>query len=107
MPSRILVRQNRRVLNPRPESLFNLDKDRFVKTIHLRTKNWLAPAAGGLTPPQKKSNNEVSEVASSDEDSASSSSDEGSCSAATDGDKNLPSSSVEDIGMAPDATNGR
>jgi hypothetical protein len=95
-----------RGLKPPPVSLFNLDEDRSVKTIHLRNKNRLTPAAGGSTPPQKKSNNKIVEVASSDEDSASSSSDEGSRSAATNGDKNLPSSSVEDNGMAPYATNG-
>jgi hypothetical protein len=89
-----------------PESLFNLNEDRSVKTIHLCNKNWLAPAAGGTPPPQKKSNNKVVEMTSSDEDSASSSSDEGSRSAATDGDKNLPSSSVEDNGMAPATANG-
>jgi hypothetical protein len=41
-------------LKPPPESLFNLEEDRSVKTIHLRNKNWLAPATGGSTPPQKK-----------------------------------------------------
>ena len=105
MPSRILVQQNRAVLNPPPESLFNLDENRSIKTIHLRNKNRLAPAKGGSPPPQKKSNNEVVEVASSDEDSASSSSDEGLRSAATDGDENLPSSTVEDKGMAPATAN--
>ncbi len=93
-------------LKPPPESLFNLDEDRSVKTIHLRNKNRLAPAASGTPPPQKKSNNEVLEMMSSDEDSASSSSDEGLRSAATNGDKNLPSSSFEDNGMAPAAANG-
>ncbi len=93
-------------LKPPPESLFNLNKDRSIKTIHLRNENRLAPAASGKPPPQKKSNNEVVEMTSSDEDSASSSSDEGSRSAATDGDKNLPSSSVDDNGMAPAVANG-
>jgi hypothetical protein len=93
-------------LKPPPESLFNLDEDRSVNTIHLRNKNRPAPAAGGSPPPQKQSNNEVVEVASSDEDSASSSSDDGSRSAATDGDEKHPSSSVEDDGMTPGAANG-
>ena len=107
MPSKILGRRKKGGLKPPPESLFNLDEDRSVKTIHLRNENWPAPAAGGSPPPQKQSNNEVVEVASSDEDSASSSSDDGSRSAATDGDEKHPSSSVEDNGMTPGATNGR
>jgi hypothetical protein len=87
-------------LKPPPESLFNLDKDRSVKTIHLRNDNWLAPATGGLPPPQKKSNSKVVNLVSSDEDSASSSSEEGLRSAATNGDFYDPSSSVEDNGLA-------
>jgi hypothetical protein len=93
-------------LKPPPESLFNLDEDRSIKTIHLCNDNRLAPAADGLPPPQKKSNSEVVNLASSDEDSASSSSEEGSSSAATKGDFYDPSSSVEDNGLAPAAADG-
>jgi hypothetical protein len=46
-------------------------------------------------------------MTSSDEDSASSSSDKGLHPAATDGDEYTPSSSVENNGQAPVATNGR
>jgi hypothetical protein len=108
MPLKILVRRSRAVLNPPPESLFNLDKDRSIKTIHLCNDNWLAPAMGGLPPPQKRLNSEVVNLASSDEDSASSSSEEGSRSAATDEDfYDPPSSNVEDNGLAPATANGR
>jgi len=93
-------------LKPPPESLFNLDKDRSIKTIHLRNNNRLAPAADGLPPPQKKSNSEVVNLVSTDEDSASSSSEEGLCSAATDGDFYDPSSSVEDNSLAPAVADG-
>jgi hypothetical protein len=90
---------------PPPESLFNLDKDCSIKTIHLHNDNRL-PSAGGTPPPQKKSNTEVVKLANSDEDSASSSIDEGLRSAATNADEYAPSSSAEDNSQAPAATDG-
>ncbi len=90
---------------PPPESLFNLDKDCSIKTIYLRNNNWL-PSAGGTPLPQKKLNIKVIKLANSGEDSASSSRDDRSCSAAADGDENVPSSSAEDNSQAPAATNG-
>jgi hypothetical protein len=92
-------------LKPPPESLFNLNEDRSIKTIHLRNDNRLL-SAGGSSPPRQKLNTEVVELASFDEESASSSSDEGSRSAAANGDEVLPSSSAEENGQAPGAANG-
>ncbi len=37
-------------LKPPPESLFNLDEDRSIKTIHLHNDNWLL-STGGSSPP--------------------------------------------------------
>jgi hypothetical protein len=91
---------------PPPESLFNLDEDCSIKTIHLRNDNWL-PSTGGSPLPQKKSNTETVKPTSSDEDYASSSSDKGLRSAAANRDEYAPTSSIEDIGQAPVATNGR
>jgi hypothetical protein len=91
---------------PPPESLFNLDKDRSIKTIHLRNDNRLPSTAGEPHPLQKKPTNEAVHLMNSDEESASSSSDDGSRSAAAKGDKYSPSSSTEENGQAPDATNG-
>jgi hypothetical protein len=81
----------RKPLAPPPESLFNLDEDRSVKTIHDRNMNRLPSA--GHTPPRKT--NEIVQVASSDEDSASSSSEYGSRNATADGDDDAPVSSDE------------
>ena len=91
---------------PPPESLFNLDKDRSIRTIHLRNDDRLPPTAGEPHPLQKKPTNEVVNLTNSDEESASSSSDDESRSAATKGDEYSPSSSAEENGQAPDATNG-
>ena len=91
---------------PPPELLFNLDEDHSIKTIHLRNKAQLSLKEGGSQPLQKKSIDKVVQPTSSDEESASSSSDEGSRSAAADGVEYSPSSSAEDNGQAPDATNG-
>jgi hypothetical protein len=88
-----------------PESLFNLDEDRSIKTVHLCNDNRL-PSAGGSTLPRKKPNTKVVELVSSDEESTSSSSDKGSHSAAANGDEVLPSSSAEDNGQAPGAADG-
>ena len=93
---------------PRPpsESLFNLDKDRSIKTIHHRNNN-RPTSASGISPPRKRPNNEVVDATNSDEDSASSSSDDGSYSAAADGDEeDLPASSAEANGQAPGTTDG-
>jgi hypothetical protein len=91
---------------PSPDSLFNLDKDHSIKTIHLRNDDRL-PSAGATPPPYKKLNTKVIELANSDEDFAYSSRNDGLHSAATDGDKDAPSSSAEDNSQAPAVTNGR
>ena len=62
-----------KALTPPPESLFNLDKDRSIKTIHDRNLN--RPSAAG-TPPWKNVSETV-DMTFSDEDSTPSSSDEG------------------------------
>jgi hypothetical protein len=91
---------------PPPESLFNLDEDRSIKTIHHRNENQPI-LASGISPPRKRSNNEVVDATNSDEDSASPSSDDSSYSAAADGDEeDLPASSAEANGQAPGTTDG-
>jgi hypothetical protein len=91
---------------PPPESLFYLDEDRSIKTIHLCNDNQLPPSVGEPHPHQKKRTDKVVHLMNSDEESASSSSDDGSRSAAAKGDKYSPSSSAEENSQAPDATNG-
>jgi hypothetical protein len=93
--------------NPPPELLFNLDEDRSIKTIHLRNEARLSLKEGGSQPLQKKLIDKVVQPMSSDEESASSSRNEGLRSAAANGVEYSPSSSAEDNGQAPDATNGR
>jgi hypothetical protein len=81
---------------PPPETLFNLDKDRSIKTIHNCNEKQL-PSAGSPAPP-KKSNPEVIRLTDSDEDPASSSGDDRLRSAATDGDDDAPAPSDGDLG---------
>ncbi len=87
-----------------PETLFNLDEDRSIKTIHNRNEKQL-PSAGSPAPP-KKLNPKVVRLTDSDEDPTSSSGDDGSRSAATNGDDDAPAPSDGDLGRAPDAADG-
>jgi hypothetical protein len=96
----------RGIPKPPPESLFNLDEDRSIKTIHLRNETRLPLNADGPGRSQKKSSNEVVLLTNSDEESASSSSDEGSRSVTADGVDFPPSSSAEVNGQGTDAING-
>ncbi len=89
---------------PPLETLFNLDEDHSVKTIHHRHEN-CQPLAGS-TPPRKLGNEIVNMTNSEDEGSTSSSCDEGSRAAATKGGEVGPSPSAGDNGMAPGTTGG-
>jgi hypothetical protein len=91
---------------PPPESLFHLDEDCLIKTIHLRNDTRLPSTAGEPHPLQKKSTSEVVHLNNPDEESASLSSDDGSQSAAAKGDEYSPSTSAEENCPAPDVTNG-
>ena len=93
-------------LKPPPESLFNLDEDRSIKTIHLRNESKLPNRATRPQPVSKESTSEIVQLTSSDEESASSSSTEGSHSGVTDGVEDSPASSAEDLGKASGATDG-
>ena len=83
-----------------PESLFNLDEDRSIKTIHQRNEINLPPWSNGSQPAQKKSASEIVQLTSSDEDSASSSSIDGLHSTATKGVEISPPSSAEGTSQA-------
>ena len=87
---------------PPPESLFNLDKDRSVKTIHDRNMKRLPSTE--YSPPRKT--NEIIQVASSDEDSTSSSSDSRSRNATADGEDGAPASSEEVNGEQSETLGG-
>ncbi len=89
---------------PLSETLFNLDEDCSVKTIHHWHGN-RKPLAG-LTPPRKLGNEIVNMTNSKDEGFTSSSCDEGLRTGATKGDEVGPSPSAGDNGMAPGATSG-
>jgi hypothetical protein len=89
---------------PPPETLFDLDRERLVKTIH--QCNEKSQPSMGSTPPARKTGTRIVNLMASDKDSTSSSSNKGSCSAASDGGANSPSSSDKDNGQAPGATNG-
>ena len=91
---------------PPPESLFNLEEDRSVKTVHHRHEEVQEATTAGNTPP-RKGKNEIVELASSDEDSASSSSQDGPCATDAVGDVDSPTSSAEDDGNAVGAADGR
>jgi hypothetical protein len=90
---------------PPPESLFNLEEDRSVKTVYHRHEEVQEATTAGNTP-LRKGKNEIVELASSDEDSASSSSLDGPCAADAVGDEDSPTSSAEDDGNAVGAADG-
>jgi hypothetical protein len=56
---------------PPPESLFNLDEDRSITTIHHRNEVCSSLEAGGPRPSQGKLTGEVVHLTNSDEESAS------------------------------------
>jgi hypothetical protein len=93
-------------LKPPPESLFNLDEDRLIKTIHQRNEGKLPSRATAPQPASKKLTSEIIQLTSLDEESTSSSSTEGSCSDVTDGVKDSPASSAEDLGNTSGTTDG-
>ena len=90
---------------PPPESLFNLEDDRSVKTVHHHHEVEQEAITAGNTPP-RKGKNKIVELASSDEDSASSSSQDGLRAADAVGDGDSPTSSAEDDGNAVGAADG-
>ena len=90
---------------PPPESLFNLEEDQSVKTVHHRQEVEQEATTTGNTP-SRKGKNEIVELASSDEDSASSSSQDGLRAADAVGDGDSPTSSAEDDGIAVGAAEG-
>ena len=89
---------------PPPESLFNLNKERSIKTIHLRKDKRQPPK--GVSSPMRKSGNGMVNLTTSDGDSASSSGDEGLRSAAANKDSNVLALSDEVNGQAPGTTGG-
>jgi hypothetical protein len=82
---------------PPPKTLFNLEEDWYVKTVHHRLEQ--AATTAGSTPPWK-GKGKVVNVASSDEESASSSSQVRPRTAAAVGDEDSSASSDEDDGNA-------
>ena len=90
---------------PPPETLFNLEEDRSVKTVHHRHEEQQAATTASTTPP-RKGNNKIVEVASSDEDSASLSSQDRPRATDAVGDEDSPTSSAEDDGNAVGAADG-
>jgi hypothetical protein len=88
---------------PPPETLFNLEEDWSVKTVHHCHEQ--AATTAGSTPPWK-GKGKVVNVASSDEESASSSSQVRSRTAAAIGDEDSSASSDEDDGNALGMANG-
>jgi hypothetical protein len=86
-----------------PETLFNLEEDRSVKTLHHHHEQ--AATTAGSTPP-RKSKGEVVNVASSDEESASSSSQVSPHTAAAVGDEDSSASSDEDDSNALGVADG-
>ncbi len=89
---------------PPPETLFNLEEDRSIKTVHHCHEQ--AATTAGSTPPWK-GKGEVVNVASSDEESASSSSQDRPRTEAAVGDEDFFASSDEDDANAQGAVNGR
>jgi hypothetical protein len=85
------------------ETLFNLEEDWSVKTVHHRHKQ--AATTAGSTPPWK-GKGKVVNVASSDEESASSSSQVRPHTAATVGDDDSSTSSDEDDGNTMSVADG-
>jgi hypothetical protein len=93
---------------PPPETLFNLDGDRSIKTIHQHNK--AQPSSTGHTPPKKKKGEELIDVSSEEEFSEESApllENQGRPhTAATVGEKEYPASSDEVDGQAPGAADG-
>jgi hypothetical protein len=87
------------------KSLFNLEEDWLVKTVHNRHEEVQEATIAGNTPP-RKGENEIVKLASSDEDSASSSSQDGPRAADAVGDEDSPTSSAEDDGNAVGTADG-
>ncbi len=90
---------------PPPKTLFNLEEDRSIKTVHHRHEEQQAATTAGTTPP-RKGNNKIVVVASSDEDSASLSSQDRPGATDAVGDEASPTSSAEDDGNAVGAADG-
>ena len=90
-------------LAPPPETLYNLDEDRSIKTIHMR--NEIRQPSAGSTPP-RNNGSKIVDTTRSDEDSASSSSAKGPRYASADGEESSPASGEEVHGKLS-ATNGR
>ncbi len=90
---------------PLPETLFNLEEDRLVKTVHHRHKKQQEATNAGNTPP-RKGKNEIVELASSNEDSTSSSSQDRPRATDAVGDDDSPTSSAEDDGNAVGTADG-
>ena len=88
---------------PPPETLFNLEEDWSVKTVHHCHEQ--AATTAGSTPPWK-GEGKVVNVASSDEEFASSSSQDRPCTKAAIGDEDFSASSDEDDGNAQGAADG-
>jgi hypothetical protein len=88
---------------PPPETLFNLEEDRSIKTVHHCHEQ--AAITAGSTPP-RKGKGEVVNVASSDEESAFSSSQDRPRTEAAVGDEDFSASSDEDDGNAQGAADG-
>jgi hypothetical protein len=88
---------------PPPETLFNLEEDRSIKTVHHHHEQ--AATTTGSTPPWE-GKGKVVNVASSDEESASSSSQDRPRTKAAIGDEDFSASSDEDDGNAQGAANG-
>jgi hypothetical protein len=87
------------------ETLFNLDEDRFVKTVH-HCHDQAAATTVGSTP-SRKGKSKIVNVTALDEDSASLSCIDRPCIAAAVGDKASSPSRGEDDGKALGAANGR
>jgi hypothetical protein len=91
-----------------PETLFNLDGERSIKTIHQRNK--AQPSNAESTPPKKGKDKDLIDIFSeeeSDEESASLPGKQGrSRAAAAAGEDKSPTSSNEVDGQAPGAANG-
>ncbi len=94
---------------PPPETLFDLDGDHSIKTIHQCNK--AQPSNAGRTPPKKKKGKELIDVSSEEESSKESApllENQGRpCTAATIGEKEYPTSSDEVDRQAPGAVDGR
>jgi len=103
--SAMIVRKSKKPA-PLPETLFNLEDDRSVKTVHYRHEEQQAATTAGNTPP-RKGKNEITDLVSSDWDSASSSSQDRPRAADAIGDEDSPTSSAEDDGNAVGAADGR